>query len=89
MGFRFPIDPRMVPAPKVARRLGLTVAAFEERLPALIAAGFPRADDILGTYCLQAVDNWIDERAGLQPRDPQINPVADMKSAIRAGAWGK
>jgi hypothetical protein len=89
MGFRFPIEPRMVPGPKVARRLGLTVAAFEERLPALMDAGFPRADPILGTYCLQAVDNWIDERAGLRTPGSQMNPVADMKSAIRAEAWGK
>lgn len=89
MGIRFPIDPRMVPAPKVARRLGLTVAGFADRLPTLIDAGFPAADPILGTWCLQAVDNWIDERSGLKSPERQMNPVADMKSAIRAGAWGK
>lgn len=87
MTIRFPLDPRMVPAAKVARRLGLPAARFAELRAALEASGFPRPDPILGTWCLQAVDNWIDARAGLQPGGAGASPVAEMKAAVRARAW--
>lgn len=67
MSIRFPIDPRMVPPEKAARRLGVTMVVFREKLHDLEAAGFPKPDAVLGNYCLQAVDRWIDARSGCRP----------------------
>lgn len=89
MGVRFPIDPRMIPASKVARRLGLTLRDFEGKLPMLIESGFPAADPILGTYCLQAVDRWIDERTGLNQTGAPLSPAAEMKRKLADGSWLK
>lgn len=38
---RFRVDPRDVPAEKAGRRLHLTLAEFEAKLPELLARGFP------------------------------------------------
>lgn len=86
---RFPIEPRMIPAAKVARRLGVPEREFLEKVPALIAAGFPRADAVLGTYCLEAVDRWIDERAGLLRSDDPVSAQSAMLRAVRERAWAK
>lgn len=59
---RFPVDPRDVPAEKAARRLHLTTVEFLDQLPALIARGFPAADDTTGMYDLKAIDEWMDNR---------------------------
>lgn len=83
MAIRFPIQPRMIDQGKVARCLGVTRNAFVQALPELARAGFPKADPVLGTYCLEAVDNWIAGRAGLKQADNSNDPVADMMSAIR------
>ena len=86
---RFPIDPRMVPPAKVARRLGVAEAELKAKTPELEAAGFPKPDPILGTYCLEAVDRWIDDRAGLQrPGDP-VSAQAAMRRSVRERAWAK
>jgi hypothetical protein len=55
---RFRVEPGDVPAEAAARRLGLTPAQFEEKLPALLQRGFPAPDETTGNYCLEAVDRW-------------------------------
>jgi hypothetical protein len=55
---RFRVDPGDVPALKAARRLHLTLAEFEAKLPALLQRGFPAADETTGMFCLEAIDQW-------------------------------
>lgn len=62
---RFPVQPRLVPAVKAARRLHLTLAEFEAKLPALRKSSFPRPCSVTGHYDLVAIDAWLDERAKL------------------------
>lgn len=64
---RFRVDPRMVPASKAARRLGLTLSEFSAKLPALEGSGLPRANPITGFYDLKAMDLWMDRASGLLP----------------------
>ena len=88
-GVRYPVDPRMVPPEKVARRLGVTLAIFNDKLAQLEAAGFPKPDPILGNYCLQAVDRWIDARSGLSSPAEAVSDPSIAMERIRAGAWGR
>lgn len=62
---RFPVLPRLVPPQKAARRLHLTEAEFASKLPALHRIGFPAACPVTGHYDLQAIDAWLDRRAGI------------------------
>lgn len=62
---RFPVQPRLVPAAKVARWLHLTADEFREALPALRNAGFPKPCPITGHYDLLALEAWQDRRSGL------------------------
>ena len=55
---RFHVVPGDVPPEYAARRLGLSLAEFQERLPALLKRGFPPADETTGHYCLEAIDEW-------------------------------
>lgn len=89
MTLRFPIDPRMVPPEKVARRLGVTIAAFGEKRPALEAHGFPKPDAVLGNYSLEAVDRWIDVQAGLTPAGGLVSDPTLIEGRIRAKAWAR
>lgn len=59
---RFKVVPRDVPADKAARRLHLTLAEFERKLPELFERGFPRPDPTTGMYDLDAIDRWMTER---------------------------
>ena len=54
----FSPDTRDVPAAAAARRLGLSEAAFREKLPALVAAGFPAPNPITGNWPVEAIDAW-------------------------------
>jgi hypothetical protein len=56
-----------VPPAKAARRLHLTLVAFNEVLPQLYARGFPRPDPTTGMFDLKAIDAWQDARSGLSP----------------------
>jgi len=47
-----------VPPLTAARRLGLSLDAFREKLPKLLAHGFPPADPITENYDLDAIDKW-------------------------------
>jgi hypothetical protein len=62
---RFPVDPRDIPAEKVARRLHLTLAQFDEVKDRLFARGFPHADPDTGNYDSVAIERWMDARSGL------------------------
>lgn len=62
---RFRVDPRLVPAAKAARRLGLTREQFVAALPALLLEGFPRACTVTGNFDLHAIEVWQDQRSGL------------------------
>ncbi len=53
---RYRIDPRDVPPVKAARRLGLTLAAFEAILKRLLARGFPAPDPDTGNFDMKAVE---------------------------------
>ena len=89
MTIRFPIEPRLVPPEKVARRLGVSYAMFKEKLPELNGNGFPKPEPVLGNYCLQAVDRWIDARAGLTPVGTAVSDPAQIMERVRAKAWAK
>lgn len=86
---RFPIQPRMVGPEKIARRLGVTLTAFREKRHELEQQGFPKPDGVLGTYCLEAVDRWIDQRAGLMREDDPASAQAAMLRSVRERAWAK
>ena len=55
---RYHVTPRDAPDAIAARVLGLTVAQFHEKLPALLARGFPKADETTELYDLDAIDEW-------------------------------
>lgn len=86
---RYRIDPRMIPPQKVARRLGVSYEQFVASVPELERQGFPKPVRVLGNYCLQAVDNWIDAQSGLTtPTDP-ASARQEMLRAVRAKAWAQ
>ncbi|RWM29462.1 hypothetical protein [Mesorhizobium sp.] len=89
MTIRFVIEPRMVPPEKIARRLGVSPAVFDAKRVELEAAGFPKPDRVLGNYCLEAVDKWIDAQAGLTRADDPSSAQAAMLAAVRGKAWAK
>lgn len=62
---RFKVDPRDVPAEAAARRLGVDLSDFMDRLPDLLARGFPSPDPTTHNYDLKAIDAWMDRRSGL------------------------
>lgn len=45
-----------------ARRLGLSVGEFREKLPELVDRGFPLPDRTTGYFDLIAIDRWQDRR---------------------------
>jgi hypothetical protein len=59
---RFRIEPRDIPAEMAARRLGMRLDVFEEKLPNLIARGFPQPDPDSGLFDVVAIDRWCDAR---------------------------
>jgi hypothetical protein len=55
---RFHVQPGDVPASMAARRMGMTLEAFEAAITALIARGFPAPDPSTGNFDLDAIDAW-------------------------------
>lgn len=55
---RIRVEIREVPAEHAARRLGLSLAEFQEKLASLVARGFPAADPDTGNFDLDAIDAW-------------------------------
>lgn len=59
MAMRFKLPPGGdVPPVVAARRIGLSLQAFGEALPGLVARGFPAADCTTGNFDLDAIDAW-------------------------------
>lgn len=79
---RFRVEPRDIPADHAARRLGLTLAAFTDALPKLLARGFPQPDPDTGNYDLDAMDEWR------KRRNPHLfgltgaGPARDAKAVV-------
>ncbi len=86
---RHRVDPRDVPADKAARRLGLTLAAFEEVKNRLFARGFPRPDVDTGLFDLKAVEDWMDRRSGLTPNLAARDASTVVKARLEAMRGGK
>jgi hypothetical protein len=93
---RFRIESRDAPAEIAARRLGLAVATFAEKLPNLIARGFPRPDPDTGNFDLVALDRWCDARhshlfkaseafGALDARVVVGDRIAKMRASARDG----
>ncbi|ODU82758.1 hypothetical protein [Devosia sp. 63-57] len=74
---RYRVQPRCVPKPIAARRLGLTEARFAESEPQLRQNGFPLPDAVTGHYDLVAIDAWLDRKAGLSNSRPTAIDAAD------------
>ena len=68
---RYHVAPRDAPAAVAARVLGLTEAQFIERLPELLARGFPKADETTNLFDLDPIDEWR------RSRHPQVYLTAD------------
>jgi len=69
MTMRFRLPPGGdVPPVTAARRLALTLEAFEHSLQTLLARGFPPADATTGNFDLDAIDAWR------RSRHPQLFP---------------
>ena len=86
---RFPVQPRMVGPEKIARRLGVTLTAFEGKRSELEREGFPKPDSVLGTYCLESVDKWIDRRSGLISATGPVSDPAIVLEMAGQRAWRK
>jgi hypothetical protein len=77
---RFRVDPRDVPGEKAARRLHLTVADFELKLPQLLERGFPPPDVTTGMFDLSAIDEWMTSRHNPMPT-PELIAEARPRNA--------
>jgi hypothetical protein len=56
--FKLPPGGGDVPPVTAARRIGLSLDAFQDALPGLLARGFPPADPTTGNFDLDAIDAW-------------------------------
>jgi hypothetical protein len=79
---RIKLEPRLVPPEKIARRLGVTPSAFRELVADLESVGFPKPLPVVGNYSIEAVDRWIDERAGIIDDESPQGAEAAMLRAI-------
>jgi hypothetical protein len=86
---RLRVDPRDVPADKAARRLGLTLAVFEEVRDRLHARGFPRPDPDTGLFDLKAIEDWMDRRSGLTSNLAARDASTVVKGRLEAMRGGK
>ena len=86
---RLRVDPRDVPADKAARRLGLTLTAFEDVKDRLFARGFPRPDPDTGLFDLKAIDDWMDRRSGLTSNLVARDASTVVKARLEAMRGGK
>jgi hypothetical protein len=93
MTLRFKLPPGGdVPPVTAARRMGLSLDAFRNALPELVARGCPQVDETTGNFDLDAIDTWrrtrnphlFPDRLDLS-EDPLRSPVTatDANEAIR------
>lgn len=74
---RFKVPIRDVPPAVAARALGLTLEAFQQKLPALLARKFPEPDPSTGNFDLRAIERWQDARhPQLFPHEFPVAPTA-------------
>ncbi len=77
--------PHFVPEPRiwseyqVACRLGRAETWLRDNRPNLEAAGFPQTDELLGGTDGDAVERWLDERAGLTVRYEQGDIARELE----------
>jgi hypothetical protein len=97
MTLRFTLPPRDVPPVTAARHMGLSLEAFQERLPFLIGRGFPPADETTGNFDIVAIDTWCNARFP-QLFPDRLTPPATARNAkdvVRAriagdaARWGR
>lgn len=84
---RFHVEPRDVPPIKAARRLGLTLEAFNQQLEQLRQRGFPPPDPTTGNYDLAAIEVWQNARNPQLFGQPSLTPAPsahDAKAVVRA-----
>lgn len=67
-----------IPASLAAGRLGLSLAEFADKLPALVSRGFPLADPTTGLFDLDAIDAWR------KARHPHLFHVTLVPQAVDA-----
>jgi hypothetical protein len=95
VGARFKLPPGGdVPAVVAARRLGMTVYAFEAKLSELVAAGFPPPNRVTGNFPIEAIDAWrlaafpqlLPERLTPSPPPRDVRSiVAEKVARLRSG----
>lgn len=61
----FTPEPRILTAWQVATRLGKSVGWLNQNLDALGRIGFPRRDEFFQGWDSNAIEAWLDRRAGL------------------------
>jgi hypothetical protein len=84
---RYRVDPGDIPEEKAARRLGLSVDQFREKLPRLLLRQFPKPDPDTGLFDLDAIDLWRRSRNpvlyGLTPLQPDHQPESSQSMGDR------
>lgn len=95
MAMRFKLPPGGdCPPMAAARRIWLSLEAFDQKLPELMQRGFPPADPVTGNYDLDAIDAWrrsryphlFGERLTLAPTARNAKDVVgDRVARIRGG----
>ncbi len=80
MTLRFKLPPGGdVPPITAARRMGLSLDAFRDALPELVARGFPQADETTGNFDLDAIDVWRENPLRSPVTAPDANEVIRQK----------
>ncbi len=84
MALRFTLPPGDVPPVTAARHLGLTLEAFLEKLPNLLARGFPSPDPDTGNFDIDAVDKWRRTRHPhlFEDRSTQLPAARNAKDVV-------
>jgi predicted DNA-binding transcriptional regulator AlpA len=77
-------DDRIWDARQVAAYLGRSLSWFRIKLPGLRQRGFPAADPEMGGWDKLAVEQWLDEQAGIRS-SPAVQEQAIL-DAIRRSA---
>jgi hypothetical protein len=82
---RYHVTPRYAPPAIAARKLGLTVAEFQAKLPELLKRGFPVPDPTTKMFDLAAIDRWQDLRHGklLAGDETSGTAAADARLVVR------
>lgn len=80
---RHSVKPRDAPPAIAARALGLTLDQFSEKLPDLLARGFPPIDKTTGHYDLKAIDQWQNSRHPQLFAGERVTTAVDARLVMR------